>query len=558
MSAFGGLLLTNKGRNLQAKAQAGVPLIYTRIGLGDGQLGTSPIFELNSLKNEVMSLPIGKLKVINSTNAVIGTVLNNSSIASGFYFREIGVFATDPDIGEILYCYGNAGTAAEYIPPGGGADLLEKAIDVQVMTGNASNISAVINQSLIFETPEGAQEKVELGIATHEADYLSHTGYAVATGEANAYIATLSPALLAYAESVSLRLKINVTNTGASTVNVNGLGAKSIKKSNGNNVAAGNLKAGSIYTLTYDGTSFILQGEGGEYGNATAGDVVAPKTIGTENGLVTGTIVEQPAWQAPKSLAVAPGNLYVRHPLGAYRTPSFNGDAEIVIVDNEFVSENFLADKNVFGLQGAIPNYSPYPNNGAYVGAVGAKGDGQTSLTINPKTGYYKEGVNGGGYGPILIVEPSYIPSNIRKGISMFGVLGTLDASSMGGANRYASGTVQPSSSQLPFRRISDYSNTTSLYHASVSLDFEPDLIFLIWSNTADTGTSNFSIYMNNHDRWARSVIVGNASYYTTGGNGVSSVYRGDTDNAYVNSTGFRLPVTLPSGYLMKWVAIKY
>ena len=160
MSAFGGLIMTNRGRILQAKAQTGIELKYTRFGLGDGALGNSQIIELNALKHEVISLPIGKLKVSSGT-AIVGSILNNNNISSGFYFREIGIFATDPDIGEILYCYGNAGNLAEYIPAGGGADVVEKAIDVQVLTGNAPNVSAVINQSLIFETPEGAQEKAD-------------------------------------------------------------------------------------------------------------------------------------------------------------------------------------------------------------------------------------------------------------------------------------------------------------------------------------------------------------------------------------------------------------
>lgn len=105
---------------------------------------------------------------------------------------------------------------------------------------------------------------LETTITSHLADYVKHPGYAVATGSANAYIATLTPALSAYAEGVSLRLKINVDNTGASTVNVNGLGAKPIKKANGADVGSGNLKAGSVYTLVYNGTNFILQGEGSE------------------------------------------------------------------------------------------------------------------------------------------------------------------------------------------------------------------------------------------------------------------------------------------------------
>lgn len=120
-------------------------------------------------------------------------------------------------------------------------------------------------------------------LATHLADYLKHTGYAVATGSVNSYIATLDPVLSAYQEGVSLRLKINVTNTGASTLNVNGLGAKPIKKSNGSAVAAGNLKLGSIYTLAYDGASFILQGEGGS-GNLQPNQALAGKTFTNDDG----------------------------------------------------------------------------------------------------------------------------------------------------------------------------------------------------------------------------------------------------------------------------------
>ncbi|WP_222860259.1 hypothetical protein [Bacillus massilioanorexius] len=111
-------------------------------------------------------------------------------------------------------------------------------------------------------------------VTTHKADYLSHTGYANVTGSANAYIATLSPALSAYAEGVSLRVKINVDNTGAATLNVNGLGVKAIKKANGSDVNAGQLKANGVYTLSYNGTAFILQGEGSELSDAEMTNII--------------------------------------------------------------------------------------------------------------------------------------------------------------------------------------------------------------------------------------------------------------------------------------------
>lgn len=104
---------------------------------------------------------------------------------------------------------------------------------------------------------------LEQDFASHQADYVKHPAYAVASGSANNYVVTLNPAPTSYVEGMAIAVKINVDNTGAATINVNGLGAKAIKKPNGNDVSAGNLKAGSIYTLRYNGTNFILQGEGG-------------------------------------------------------------------------------------------------------------------------------------------------------------------------------------------------------------------------------------------------------------------------------------------------------
>jgi hypothetical protein len=159
MSAFGGLVLTTKGRNLQAKAQAGAQLNFTRIGVGDGDLAGSSILELNALKHEVKTLNITKLKPLTGGKAAVGGILSNVGLASGFYWRELGLFAQDPDLGEILYCYGNSGVNAEYIPADGGPDVLEKSIDIISIVGDAANVTATIEQSLVFETPEGAQTK---------------------------------------------------------------------------------------------------------------------------------------------------------------------------------------------------------------------------------------------------------------------------------------------------------------------------------------------------------------------------------------------------------------
>lgn len=78
--------------------------------------------------------------------------------------------------------------------------------------------------------------------------------------ENTVYTAALSPALTTLKAFQRVVIKVNVASTGAPTLNPDGLGAKSVLKASGN---AASFKANGVYTLVYDGTAFILQGEGG-------------------------------------------------------------------------------------------------------------------------------------------------------------------------------------------------------------------------------------------------------------------------------------------------------
>ncbi|RJE84267.1 hypothetical protein D3P07_23135 [Paenibacillus sp. 1011MAR3C5] len=97
----------------------------------------------------------------------------------------------------------------------------------------------------------------------HLADYIRQPGYGITAGSGTVYAITLTPAMTAYTDGVSVAIKTHVTNTGAATLNVNNLGAKSILDSSGASLTSGRLIANGIYTLRYNGTAFILQGEGG-------------------------------------------------------------------------------------------------------------------------------------------------------------------------------------------------------------------------------------------------------------------------------------------------------
>lgn len=99
-------------------------------------------------------------------------------------------------------------------------------------------------------------------LATVKQAAFQGNGYGTDGGSANTYTVTLSPAPAAYFAGMTVRLKLSNTNTSASTLNVNTLGAKSIKKTDGStDVSSGDLVSGSIQTFIYDGTNFQVQPE---------------------------------------------------------------------------------------------------------------------------------------------------------------------------------------------------------------------------------------------------------------------------------------------------------
>ena len=78
------------------------------------------------------------------------------------------------------------------------------------------------------------------------------------TGTANAYVIALSPAVTAYAAGQAFTFKAANASTTASTLNVNTIGTKAIKKLNDQDIASGDIESGSIVSVVYDGTSFQM------------------------------------------------------------------------------------------------------------------------------------------------------------------------------------------------------------------------------------------------------------------------------------------------------------
>ena len=98
--------------------------------------------------------------------------------------------------------------------------------------------------------------------------------YAEDAGASDAYAITVS-GVSAYNTGDMYAFKANTVNTGAATLNVNSLGAKTIKKNYNADLADGDIKAGQRVHVIYDGTNFQMLSQLGN-GNGGIESIVNP------------------------------------------------------------------------------------------------------------------------------------------------------------------------------------------------------------------------------------------------------------------------------------------
>ena len=149
MSNYNKIIPTLTGSNLLVEAiKSKKPLIFTRIALGDGTLTESESIEsLTALKHPMAQNTVQAINSRGNGEIDVVATISNASVTSGFYARELGVFAKVGDTGtEKLFAYTNAGAQASYTPAGTSLD--EKLITVTFYIGNDVNVKINLNSQL--------------------------------------------------------------------------------------------------------------------------------------------------------------------------------------------------------------------------------------------------------------------------------------------------------------------------------------------------------------------------------------------------------------------------
>ena len=144
-----GTVLTNKGLALITKlVAASTELQISRVAVGTGRVpsGVDPqtMVDLNEYKMDAQIESYG-VSPDQSDVAYIAAQVSSIGVSAGFAVTEAGVFATDPDVGEILYAYLDLTEDPQYIYAETDAISKFAEITFNVLIGSVTKVTAYVS-----------------------------------------------------------------------------------------------------------------------------------------------------------------------------------------------------------------------------------------------------------------------------------------------------------------------------------------------------------------------------------------------------------------------------
>ena len=138
---------TRKGEQLRTKVEAGkCKLTLTKIKIGNGDVTLSEVKDMNDLKSPQLVLGISSCDVSAEDDRICEVVgiASSSNVESAFSVTEMGLYANDPDVGEILYLVG-IDTAPDDMPNKNAQSPVTLTYQFELVTSNMANVVAMIS-----------------------------------------------------------------------------------------------------------------------------------------------------------------------------------------------------------------------------------------------------------------------------------------------------------------------------------------------------------------------------------------------------------------------------
>lgn len=165
MAEFSKLIVTDKGNTLIAKALANEAVIkFTKVASSDNSYEVSELEQLESLRDIRQTYLEPRVKRVNNVSVEVSSAFNNMELTEGYYIMAFGLYADDPDDGEILYGVAVETSGNCYMPAYNG--ITSSGIHLKFVTtvGNAHNVSLEVSPAAVATIGdiEGIREELTI------------------------------------------------------------------------------------------------------------------------------------------------------------------------------------------------------------------------------------------------------------------------------------------------------------------------------------------------------------------------------------------------------------
>lgn len=172
MAEFSKLYLTKRGQALVAKIMAGATNIqFTKVSTSSKVYAESALEDLTALENVQQTNNVTKVTISNNTSVRVETAFTNEQLTAGYYLHCLGLYAKDPDLGEILYavCVETSGLC--YMPAYNGVTVSSAYIQLYTTVGNSDNVNLAVYSGAYATIEDISALEAEI------ADLRAYVGY---------------------------------------------------------------------------------------------------------------------------------------------------------------------------------------------------------------------------------------------------------------------------------------------------------------------------------------------------------------------------------------------
>lgn len=167
MGNFKSAVITKKGQNLLAKVISGNTVFnFTKIAITDNDNSAEDLASLAEIGTIRQHTPISAIVKQNNSNVKISAAFYNRTLTQGYYVKTIGLYATDPDEGEILYSVSVADESmatADWMPPFNGIGVSSLEVNLVTAVSNSDSVNVDVDPSALATVTQvrDIQEQVD-------------------------------------------------------------------------------------------------------------------------------------------------------------------------------------------------------------------------------------------------------------------------------------------------------------------------------------------------------------------------------------------------------------